>query len=128
MLLYVSVCCSCRIFHCMIVGQFIHSPVSGHLSFLLWGCDKSAINNFVHKHSFLLGMCLGVELLGHETALRLALEDTTKHFKIMEINEKLLENFSRFPFSLKWDFISLLSLCPSGGCVYLIVFIFKKNL
>ena len=55
MLLYVSVCCSCRIFHCMIVGQSIHSPVSGHLSFLLWGCDKSAINNFVISLRDVLG-------------------------------------------------------------------------
>ena len=54
---------------------------------------KYAMKNFVHMHSFLLGINIGVELLGHELSTCLPLEDTNRQFTVTEIIEKFYENF-----------------------------------
>lgn len=85
MSLYVSVCFYCSIFHCIIIGQFIHSLVIDIYHFHFGAMiNQSAMNNLVHTPSFLLRINLAVDLLGHEIGISSSLEDTNRHFTVVE--------------------------------------------
>ena len=63
---------------------FIHSSADGHLGYfhLLTPVNSAAVNLlfFEHMFSVLLGICLGVELLGHRGTLCLAFGQTSATF------------------------------------------------
>ena len=71
----------------MDIPQFIYSSVDGHwvvstLSAIMNNADISILHKFLGEHmfSFLLGICLGVELLGHMVIVFLTFEGTAQLF------------------------------------------------